>query len=1435
MTVLLQAGDPGSLGNQNVSQGEFREQINAINDSIRQMGGLGVINPGDAVVNDPFNTPYIIYVNQDIGKDTFVFRDPYDYSTQAGLPAGVEEDCMKRISQQRLVAGYTESRPFKTLNRAIIETAFITSRDYFAGDVCAQERTRVTICVTGEILVFNEESPNDACEDYFSTPFVPGADHLYEPVNITLESGQEVSELMYWNPSSGGMLLPRGVSVVSLDLRKSIIRPHYCPCPAKEASDQSNRRAIFKVTGEGYYYGFTFMDRPGATESHHLLDCFQFSTKAELDDFYLKVKNKFGGQVPFAEDYIQTSSTESQIVGPNPDSGSTQATDTTASASPYVYNCSIRSEYGLCGIFCDGNRVTGFKSLVTAQFTGVSLQTDINCWEKYDPSGTNPTWWTFIDDYTDYISQSPDDVRQKPGYRSFHIRATNKAVIQEVSVFAIGQGIHHWVDNGAEITITNSNSNFGGAAALAQGYNPSVAATDGPWTATQIHRALDPFEKSKSAKTFPIGVVSDAMSDGGSVLVLAEDLFESQAYPGQPDVIRKLGYTLKGGDFIWVRNRYGSDYRARLAQDPWDPARPAEIKLRRAMRTDIDSELKLPGSDPDGDFPSLAGSQVYIRRFIDIRDKRQRSWWITLQGCDGSLRVPYRDYILRDVNDRWAKDNLPAVARTKRDLTNDCGKVEVILRDANSGLARSGHLEGVYYRRGDSVRRQGKHWVAVEDHMGKWDPDKWNEGYVHMEDYFVPEGQILNESPKIIFDGDTDQNEKTENCGFSIDDDFVEAQYQSATDYKGLANYLKVNSEVTCELKPQPADSQDQDISPDETINFHRPSNIRMFNHAWEWAGYLNYSKALPKYQQQISPTNKWTYYFTNQNGGKCYVSGFNEEGFQVTAKGLIDLATGDEIAGIDIGTPEEDIDRGGEDTEILDAKTRRQDLGDRGDPPFPSGIVYLADAETANPDLKRRNDDSVAELNNAIENDQGVVTPPFLNEWAAYNRFIRAPKQGVDVVVIHVVPTGLYLDAEKGANSVPFGLPADEDAGTRITADKYRETGSCKTLTEALDVAARIYVPTGAEVVISLHGDLDDIEAGPLQLINSYARVNIASARGLTEPAIITLDRNETQNALQRFPQFKDDYAYSAGVVFSDVHVKVNNHNRTCYLTFNGGIGMGKQGFKCEIDELAGFMICNASFGEGTSFFVYADAKRDQEVRMDLIVNSIGEGSQGYTNRPYLCVFGNVGGPNEDVGSGLTGHGVDITIDFRNAGYGDDANTKIVWGFIQKATQFANPPILCFLNLGGRGGCRAGGRVAPVIDLDFGSDEGSRWDLSWWIGKRWLENQNYFGRHFRTRETEDLGFLATYKMTQATFDSFRDHTLTKGSCIDIEVEDRFLCGPFCLFKEKEIELGDDFVSLTCVPENGGYIHGGHKSRRIAALYNESDFPKDPEANKDTY
>ena len=513
--IFKQAGEAGSLGSQNVTQAEFREQINAINDAVRQLGGEVKIGPSDAVVNDPLNTPYILYVNRDIGDDTLVVpvpsTKPYDYSTQAGVPED-EKDPMRRISQQRLHSGYSPARPFKTLNRAVIEAGILTSRDYL--DCCDQSANnmRVTIVVTGEMDVINDKCPPADCSNYFNQPI----DSSWIP---------EPEDLVKFNPMSGGLLLPRGVSVVSLDLRKSIIRPTQVPPCVKENPTKSNRQAILKVTGQGYYYGFTFMDQCSNPSSHHLLDCFQFASKDELIEFYQKIVNKFGSVIPFSADLAKVDKTEYEIVGPNP-TVPDEAVDTTASASPYVYNCSIRSNYGLCGIFCDGNRVEGFKSLVCAQFTGVSLQRDLNAWEKYGDKK-----WGKFDSYEELINRSPDDVRMRPGWNSFHVRAINNAVIQEVSVFAIGQGIHHWVESGGEITITNSNSNFGGTAALAEGYNPDVAVTDRGWTVKGIHNALNPFQKSNSFGIIPLGSIESKTSNK---LLLLDPLFPAVSSPTNP-------------------------------------------------------------------------------------------------------------------------------------------------------------------------------------------------------------------------------------------------------------------------------------------------------------------------------------------------------------------------------------------------------------------------------------------------------------------------------------------------------------------------------------------------------------------------------------------------------------------------------------------------------------------------------------------------------------------------------------------------------------------------------------------------------------------------------------------------------------------------------------------------------------------------------------
>ena len=58
--------------------------------------------------------------------------------------------------------------------------------------------------------------------------------------------------------------------------------------------------------------------------------------------------------------------------------------DSVESASPYVFNCSIRSTWGQCGMWADGSKATGFKSMVVAQYTGVSLQKDDRAFIRYD-------------------------------------------------------------------------------------------------------------------------------------------------------------------------------------------------------------------------------------------------------------------------------------------------------------------------------------------------------------------------------------------------------------------------------------------------------------------------------------------------------------------------------------------------------------------------------------------------------------------------------------------------------------------------------------------------------------------------------------------------------------------------------------------------------------------------------------------------------------------------------------------------------------------------------------------------------------------------------------------------------------------------------------------------------------------------------------------
>ena len=96
----------------------------------------------------------------------------------------------------------------------------------------------------------------------------------------------------------------------------------------------------------------------------------------------------------------------------------------------------------MCGLFADGKKATGFKSMVVAQFTGIGLQKDDNAFVVYN--NDSPATGQY-DDSTqpgnENLSTNSKAI-YKPSYRNYHIKCSNDAVLQVVSVFAIGYAEH---------------------------------------------------------------------------------------------------------------------------------------------------------------------------------------------------------------------------------------------------------------------------------------------------------------------------------------------------------------------------------------------------------------------------------------------------------------------------------------------------------------------------------------------------------------------------------------------------------------------------------------------------------------------------------------------------------------------------------------------------------------------------------------------------------------------------------------------------------------------------------------------------------------------------------------------------------------------------------------------------------------------------------
>lgn len=903
--------DSTSRGGKGVDWENFREQLGAIASSLRQLVGNALVAPGSTEAMDPLTAPFQLYVDFDIGRDTFVTGD-FNAFEATGTDEQIIAQKLKRLRNQRLECGYSKHAPFKTLNRAVLEAAIITSLDWYTySDIRAHRDCVIIHMGAGPQPLYNHPGNH------------PSAIPLTAWANDKVPTWQEL--IKFNDDTLGGVILPRGAAFCGEDLRKTTLVPQWTPIPEDIASDWSNIRCALYLTPDVHAVDFTFRDPPNQNRSLHLLFALGYPSQAHLNGFYAKVQTSLGTSANLSSALLAARTTEYQVVGPFTGTP-TIAWDTTKGASSYPERISLRSDWGMGGLFINGDNLGGLKSSVTAQFTGVSLQTDLDSLQIYSGGA-----WIAPSTYQAYIDADPNSRRIKPTRAHHHLLVINDAFVSEVSVFGIGHTARARADLGGEIVSSNGNFTFGSCAALATGYRRNAFPQDKSWVVDRISVPLNPIDKVPAIRRIALGVVA---AHTASTITLIQGL-AADAAGTTPQILAKDGYSLPGATYVWVENPDGDDWRALVTASAWASGAPTVINITAAL-----SQSGTDAAVPIASGVSKAiGKQVYIRRVVDSRTLSERSASLELNTSAGS-RTPVRSAILQTslgvsgggIARALAVNGEEVVAVTTS--VKITGGARITLR---RGCPSRDYVVGEFYRKGTTVKALNKHWISTRDvYAVESAPPAadWDEVYVHMPEAYNPAERDFNEAPQVVYNTDTDPNDATTACGINWSTIFTNAgtvrdQYRSGSDVLGLYAFLRalgftdalawaaLTPRATASRRLDPSSAIDFPTAPSGgaasgrarwAVELRRPTTITLSNFTFDiGTGRGNYSTGLPAAQKTLSPSNQFSLYFTTGGGGRVVVRGCNEDGQEVTNYGLSEAETGDVTLAGDIAGGEAD------------------------------------------------------------------------------------------------------------------------------------------------------------------------------------------------------------------------------------------------------------------------------------------------------------------------------------------------------------------------------------------------------------------------------------------------------------------------------------------------------------------------------------------------
>ncbi len=809
------------------------------------------------------------------------------------------------------------------------------------------------------------------------------------------------------NPQTGGLIVPRGISIDGTDLRKVRIRPMYVPELTPVQNDPQNERtAILKVTGGTYISLLTFTDNPQYARSHNTVTSVAFASQSEINgsgsesSYYSRLNSLFRDIDGWGAEGLEAIPAETTIVAPIAGSktnrsqdieenqtgllvdggdsragapvaypGATRIRDTdgsilplpdinsTRSSSPYVFNCSVRSIFGLNGLWADGGRVDGFKSMVTANFTQVSLQTDPNCFV--------PTTY-FQDPPVNKESGSGKQYKTSTNdpfkYRSFGMRGSNDATIQIVSVFVIGNSDHFVSESGADLSITNSCSDFGDISLRGIGYKSKSFSQDESTTApgysgTRITQIIPPLPLTYDtlADGRPSTLEDIEVNTGVTIdynKTLAYTVTNKTPTNTTPSILRVYVQNSNIASPFSLNNppsasniAFGQfSYTNKVNDTTWElaggPARENRKRIYINGFDELGNSILYSGSLQEPNSSTEGFSKLDDRSKIFIWDAAPQDydeegnlvtgsggWYIPLATntiVEEQTDTDNDGFLLKRLDYAFRYKLIPSPTGSEAvyaslDFIFDRSAVKIIRgsdkRRADERIYRI-VLDGYIKERG--LRRPQPYYVLEKQEGVAGYPlndsnelrlDPLTVTQIRTYDEVFRPGQSDIKFPgqyvtyltqgsqaRDVFIGDhypavnSDYPELTEDPAESITKIALQAMQQRSGVY--------YSSSLGPSVTPITVKTSSSVSTTGFRIGLRRPSVIRASGHTWEWTGYLNYDTAFPTFQgdplEQDFALGK---IIVEENGGRVYATGMNEEGNYYLGTTVFDLRSGEQFA----------------------------------------------------------------------------------------------------------------------------------------------------------------------------------------------------------------------------------------------------------------------------------------------------------------------------------------------------------------------------------------------------------------------------------------------------------------------------------------------------------------------------------------------------------